>query len=478
MKTLFAGIVHWRRRTKRPGMVLGMVGVLLIGLLETVAVGTALVMGQAAASQLEEPQAGTWKPWVLTSASQLRPPPPPVTSATKAEIKVLQGLVKERDSATLDRINFWDVGGPMYRWNEIATDQITKKKLSPPHSARARALVNVAIYDAIIAAWDAKYTYRRPRPSAYDSRLATLGANPHSPAYPSEHAVVAGAAAAILSDLFPDTARLFDDLAEEAGKSRLLAGMHYPSDVAAGLALGRAVASLVLERARSDGSQATWAGTAPKAPGSWQGTAPLVPMAGMWKTWVLSSGSQLRPVPPPAWGSAQLDADLAEVKDFPRTAKSMQAAFFWQSRGGQFFYDLTNQKIFEYRLDMSPPRAARVYALVSIAAYDATIACWEAKYTYWMMRPTQLASEVTALFPPPPYPSYPSSAACSWGATAAVLAHFFPSDAAYLQEKAEEASLYPFWAGIHFRRDCEVGLAIGRSVARLMLEQRQNEGTQ
>jgi hypothetical protein len=58
-----------------------------------------------------------------------------------------------------------------------------------------------------------------------------------------------------------------------------------------------------------------------------------------------------------------------------------------------------------------------------------------------------------------------------------VLASFFPGDAAYLQEKAEEASLYPFWAGIHFRRDCEVGLAIGRAVARLVLEQLQNEGT-
>jgi hypothetical protein len=334
------------------------------------------------------------------------------------------------------------------------------------------------MYDAIIAAWDAKYIYRRPRPGVDNPQLATLGSNTHSPAYPSEHAVIAGAASAILAYLFPDAAKLFDRLAEESGKSRLLAGVHYPSDVTAGFALGRAVANLVLERARSDGSNATWTGTVPIGPRYWQGAAPLAPIGGTWKTWVLSSGSQLRPAPPPDFGSAQLAADLAEVKDFPRTAKSMQAAFFWQSRGGQFFYDLTNQKIFEYRLDVNPPQAARVYTLVSIAAYDATIACWEAKYTYWMIRPTQLALEITALFPPPQYPSYPSSAACSWGATAAVLAHFFPSDAAYLQEKAEEASLYPFWAGIHFRRDCEVGLAMGRSVAELVLEQAQRSGTQ
>jgi hypothetical protein len=459
-------------------MVLGMAGALLIGLLMAIAVGQEFISQQPGVNQLEESQAATWKPWVLTSASQLRPPPPPAASGTKAEIKTLQALVRERDSAALDRINFWDVGGPIYRWNEIATDQIIKHKLSPPHSARARALVNVAMYDAIIAAWDAKYIYRRPRPGVDNPQLATLGSNTHSPAYPSEHAVIAGAASAILAYLFPDAAKLFDRLAEESGKSRLLAGVHYPSDVTAGFALGRAVANLVLERARSDGSNATWTGTVPIGPRYWQGAAPLAPIGGTWKTWVLSSGSQLRPAPPPDFGSAQLAADLAEVKDFPRTAKSMQAAFFWQSRGGQFFYDLTNQKIFEYRLDVNPPQAARVYTLVSIAAYDATIACWEAKYTYWMIRPTQLALEITALFPPPQYPSYPSSAACSWGATAAVLAHFFPSDAAYLQEKAEEASLYPFWAGIHFRRDCEEGLALGRAVAELVLEQVQKSGTQ
>lgn len=454
-----------------------MVGVLLIGLLVTTAFGQELVARQARASHLEELQVGTWQPWVLTSASQLRPPPPPMAAATNAEIKTLQAFLRERDSAALDRINFWDVGGPVYRWNEIATDQITRRKLSPPHSARARALVNVAIYDAIIAAWEAKYTYRRPRPGVDNPKLATLGVNPPSPSYPSEHAVVAGAAATILAYLFPNAAKLFEDLAEESGKSRLLAGVHYPSDVTAGFTLGRAIANLVLERARSDGSSATWTGTVPIGPHYWQGTEPLAPIGGMWKTWVLSSSSQLRPPPPPAFGSAQLDADLAEVKAFPRTARSMQAAFFWQSRGGQFFYDLTNQKIFEYRLDVNLPQAARVYALSSIAAYDATIACWEAKYTYWMIRPTQLSPEFTALFPPPQYPGYPSSAACSWGATAAVLAHFFPSDAAYLQEKAEEASLYPFWAGIHFRRDCEVGLVLGRAVAELVLAQAQRGST-
>ena len=126
MNTFFAGIVGWRQRTQWHEIVLGMVGVLLSGLLVAIAVGQELVSRQAGASQLEEPQVATWKPWVLTSASQFRPPPPPAASATKAELKALQALVRERDSAALDRINFWDVGGPVYRWNEITMDQITR----------------------------------------------------------------------------------------------------------------------------------------------------------------------------------------------------------------------------------------------------------------------------------------------------------------------------------------------------------------
>jgi len=58
----------------------------------------------------------------------------------------------------------------------------------------------------------------------------------------------------VLGYLFPDAAARWADLADEAGRSRLLAGTDYPSDVTAGLELGRAVAAPVIERARQDGS--------------------------------------------------------------------------------------------------------------------------------------------------------------------------------------------------------------------------------
>ena len=90
---------------------------------------------------------------------------------------------------------------------------------------------------------------------------------PHSPAYPSEHAVVAGAASAILAYVFPDNASFSMDQAEKAARSRLLAGVDYPSDVQAGLELGRNVAALVIERGKADGSEAKWTGTVPTGKG-------------------------------------------------------------------------------------------------------------------------------------------------------------------------------------------------------------------
>jgi hypothetical protein len=95
----------------------------------------------------------------------------------------------------------------------------------------------VAIYDATIAAWDSEYTYNRRHSGEVDPGLTTVIANPRSSSHPSEHAVAAGAASAVLAYIFPDCAAFFAEQAEAAGRSLLLAGVAYPSDVEAGLEL-------------------------------------------------------------------------------------------------------------------------------------------------------------------------------------------------------------------------------------------------
>jgi hypothetical protein len=264
-----------------------------------------------------EPNAGTWKTWVIASGRDFRTPPPPNDAATAAEIAELKALAKQRAAAAKDLIAYWDVGPPSYRWQEIALDETLRNNLPWQYAIRDFALVHAAVYDAMVAAWDSKYAYRRKRPSEADATLSTVLPSPRSPSYPAEHAVAAGAAAAVLSYLFPDRAGYFSGKAEEAGRSRLLAGVQYPSDVSVGLELGRKVAALVIARGKADGSDAKWTGNVPTGPGKWNGTNPILPQMAMWKTWVLESPSEFRSPPPPAYDSPEKAAELAEIKNFP-----------------------------------------------------------------------------------------------------------------------------------------------------------------
>jgi membrane-associated phospholipid phosphatase len=428
-----------------------------------------------------EPRAGTWRTWILSSGSQLRRAPPPNRSVTAAEIRQLKDLAAQRDAPARDQIAFWETGGPIYRWNEIAINQALKNNTNTPMGARAMALLHVAIYDATIATWDSKYAYQRPRPSVVDRSLTTVVDNPASPSYPSEHAAVAGAASAVLAYLFPKDAASFIAQAEAAGHAQLLAGVHYPSDVAAGLELGRAVAELVIARAKTDSSNVQWTGSVPTEPGHWTGTNPILPLAGTWKTWVLTSGSEVRPGPPPAYNSVQMATEMAEVKHFARTPKSNADAFFWEyasggTRGYWFWNAQTTNKIWEYGLGDNPPRAARAYALESIAYYDSMVACWDAKYTYWSIRPFQLDPEFKPLFTTPNHPSYPSAHGCLSGAAGAMLGWLFPRDTASLTAMVDQAGESRIWAGLHFRSDVVVALVIGRTVAWKVIERTQPDG--
>jgi membrane-associated phospholipid phosphatase len=123
------------------------------------------------------------------------------------------------------------------------------------------------------------------------------------------------------------------------------------------------------------------------------------------------------------------------------------------------------KKILEYDLQPNPPRAARAYALASIATYDAGVACFDAKYAYWAIRPFQLDPSFETLFPTPNHPSYPAAHGCFSSSAAAALGYLFPRDAEALNALADEAGESRTWEGIHFPTDVRVGLALGRAVA-------------
>jgi membrane-associated phospholipid phosphatase len=418
-----------------------------------------------------EPQAADWSTWVLASDDELRPDPPPDAAATAAELAELQELVAGRDAAAQAQVAYWDAGSPSYRWVELALAHLRANPVSGPRFYRALSLLNVAIYDAMVATWDAKYAYNRPRPGALDSTLSVLAQHTDSPAYPSEHAAAAGAASAVLAYLFPDAAQSFEEKAAEAAESRLLAGAHYPSDVEAGLELGRQVAAQVIARAEQDNAIPAWDGVIPTGPGYWSGETPVEPTTGLWQTWVLASGDEVRPGPPLAYDSPELAAELQEVKDVPRDFDQTYRAYYWHtSDSDELWFSLAAQHLFEQGLDANPPQAARLYALMSVALYDAVVACWDAKYAYWAIRPAQLDPALTTIFPTPNHPSYPSGHACVSTAVSEVLADQFPANAESVRALAAEALESRLWAGIHFRHDIDAGREIGLAVAQKVLE--------
>ena len=81
---------------------------------------------KAAASGVE-PNAGTWKTWVLTSGDQFRSAAPPDDAATKKEIAQLKDMVAKRDDAALQQIAYWNDGPPSYHWNVIGTTAFAAK---------------------------------------------------------------------------------------------------------------------------------------------------------------------------------------------------------------------------------------------------------------------------------------------------------------------------------------------------------------
>jgi len=209
----------------------------------------------------------------------------------------------------------------------------------------------------------------------------------------------------------------------------------------------------------------------------------------------------MRPEPPPTWDSAERQAEIDEIKNYQREAHPFTELFFWpQNPAGRpepdsgpfssnqvvFYYapvihfiwgpELA-QKLFEYRWDANAPRAARAYALVSIAAFDATVASWEAKFHYMTARPNQFDETIATILPTYPIPDYPSAHAATLGGAAEVLAYLFQADAALFQSRADECATSRMWSGIHFRSAADAGVALSRAVGQAVIDHASTDGS-
>jgi hypothetical protein len=207
------------------------------------------------------PLAGSWRTWVLPSGDALRPPPPPGYASRRYRAEAQEVLDVHRRLTTEQKrvADFWagEEGTelPPGRWLRVTLEYLRHEpRMSEASAARVMALLAVAMADAGIAAWDAKYAYWTTRP---ENAIRDLGLHPSFkpyldtpffPAYVSGHAVYSGAAAEVLAHLFPGDADMWRRRAQEAALSRVYGGIHFPMDSDVGLPMGEQIGRLVVKR--------------------------------------------------------------------------------------------------------------------------------------------------------------------------------------------------------------------------------------
>jgi hypothetical protein len=227
------------------------------------------------------------KPWVLRSADQFRPgPPPQLSSALYArdynETKSLGGAKSTaRTAEQTALVRFWPTPSLAPGWQEAARRLAVARELPLAECARLFALLNMASANSFIADWDAKFTYNFWRPvtairngdldgndaTERDASWTPLAPTPMHPEYPSQAAISAGVALGVIEAVFganptiPITVTDLVDanrtrtlsgvaqIAEEHNNVRIWGGIHFRNSLEVASGMGRKIAAYLVENA-------------------------------------------------------------------------------------------------------------------------------------------------------------------------------------------------------------------------------------
>jgi membrane-associated phospholipid phosphatase len=346
-------------------------------------------------------------------------------------------------------------------WQEQARTLVAANNVSTLAAGRIYALLSVAQFGAIGQVEGSR-----------DGTIPVHGAGEGGRAlFEMERGAITGASWPVLAFFFPNAATALEQRAQDEANAR---GTTHPQ-FQRGLDIGKAMAASMIERARHDHFTDPWTGSVPVGEGKWRNNgAPVSPLLGTVTPYLLTSPSQFRPPAPPAFNSPAFQTDLNEISALSaaRTPEQLEIARFWNFPNGSFtpfgyWNKVAAGYIEQYRLNERA--AAHVFALMETASMDAMIACWEAKYFYWYIRPSQANSAITLPIGLPNHPSFPSGHSCNSSAATTVLSHFFPTHAAELASQLELAGLSRMYAGIHYRFDIDAAVDLGTAVGRLAL---------
>jgi len=368
-------------------------------------------------------------------------------------------------------------------WNQQADTIAAEKAIPPVQHSRANAMLHVAMFEAVNAI-ERRYTPYRLNLSA--DRTA------------SKEAAAASAAHEVLIAVHPDRKAKLDEALTTA-----LAGIPEGEAKTSGIGVGRRAAAEIITLRASDGSKAVETYRPHTSPGVYVPTVvPVFSTAGAIAPWVMASGSQFRPGPPPALTSETWARDLNEIRELGgrdsthRTAEQTTIGRFWFAVGPRTFNPVVRQIAAARRMDLVD--CARLYALTAMAGADALIAVFDGKYTYNLWRPVtairnadQTGNAATPreeswlpLGDTPMHPEYPCAHCITSAAVSTVLQAVAGDDVgeftltsptapgvtrryARIRDYDEEVSLARIYAGFHYRFSTEVGKDMGKKIGNL-----------
>ena len=458
--------------------------------------------------------AGNWRMILLSGPTQIAVAAPNATSslAYQTELSAIRSAQATLTDGQRRAIGYWS-GGGVLRWNEIARGLVARFNLppapnadgtypapdpenpfadpqypfaNPAYAARAYSYISAAQADALKAAWYWKFQYNRPSPAKLDPAVRALAPVSDLPAYPSEDAVLSGVTVEMMKALFPAAVEEITEKAAEERNAALWSGKASASDIAAGLALGKAVAAVFLARANSDGMR-----QANGTPGQWKILAdsavargeiawasqesparpPMLPFFGRVQTWMMTPAdlAASRPAAPPSTSSEQMRKEVDEVRNTVDhlTRAQLAIALKWNDGAGTYTppgHWNTIAAGYVRDAQMSEVRAARTFALLNMAMHDAAVACWDAKFHYFNPRPSQMDPRIRTPIGLPNFPSYSSGHSTFSAAADAVLSYIFPAGARDFDAMRDEAAISRLYGGIHYRSDIEKGKLHGTAV--------------
>jgi hypothetical protein len=368
-------------------------------------------------------------------------------------------------------------------WNAKADAIAAEKQVLPAQQSRAMSMLHIAMFEAVNA------IERR-----YAPYKLTLSADRST----SKEAAAAAAAYDVLLAIYPDQKAVLD-----TARTASLSGIPETEGKSNGIALGKKAAEGVIAFRASDGIDAQERYRPSTKPGVYVPTiVPLFSTIGATTPWVMTSGSQFRPGPPPALDSERWTRDVNEIREIGarnstvRTAEQTTIGRFWFLVGPRSYNPIVRQAAMAKKMDVVD--CARLFALTSIAGFDAIVAVFDAKYQYNFWRPvtairnaditqnpaTSREESWLPLGDTPMHPEYPCAHCITSAAVSTVLRNIVGDEFGEfsltsptapgvtrkwtrLQDYSDEVANARIYAGFHYRFSTEVGKDMGTKIGEL-----------